>query len=141
MKMENNKWIYFGVFLDENSKNELVNITNKLFKKFNLENWKIFCHHMTIAFNNKTNDALELFEQYKNDFGTEYELIATHVGISDDAMAVKVSFNYPIANKIPHITLATPQNGKPVNSNHITDWKKLSKPIKLTGVLNSFNKK
>lgn len=139
--MENNKWIYFGVFLDENSKNELVNITNKLFEKFNLENWKIFCHHMTIAFNNKTNDALELFEQYKNDFGTEYELIATHVGISDDAMAVKVSFNQPIANKIPHITLATPQNGKPVNSNYITDWKKLSKPIKLTGVLNSFNKK
>ena len=58
--------------LDEISKNELVNIINKLFKKFNLENWKIFCHHMTIAFNNKSNEALELFEQSKQNAMATY---------------------------------------------------------------------
>ena len=54
--MKTNNWIYFGVFIDENAKclNEIA------IEKQGMDipyNWKMFNHHMTIAFNNKTEDA------------------------------------------------------------------------------------
>jgi hypothetical protein len=41
-------------------------------------------------------------------------------------------------NKIPHVTIATPQNGKAVKSNMITDWTRLNKSIKLSGIVSAF---
>lgn len=133
----NYNWIYFGIFLDESSKDKLVNLSKEVVDP----SWKLFCHHMTIAFNDGSVSATQMFEYYNDTFGERFELQATHIGISDDAVAVKVEFPYPINNKIPHITLATPQGGKPVNSNYITEWKKLDTPIQLTGILNVFKKK
>ena len=45
----------------------------------------------------------------------------------------------PIANKIPHITIATPPNGKPVNSNKITKWFDIE-PYTVNGKLGHFAK-
>jgi hypothetical protein len=42
--------------------------------------------------------------------------------VSDDAIAVRVEYEHPSANEITHITIATPPDGKPVNSNNITEW-------------------
>ena len=49
------------------------------------------------------------------------DLRVKEIGVSDDAIAVKVEgfFTY---NEIPHITIAIPKNGKPSNSNLITNW-------------------
>ena len=129
-------WIYFGIFLDKESKSILKKIATKLVDN----DWKLYCHHMTIAFNNGSEKSIELYEYYKNYFGARTEIIATHIGISDDAVAVKVQFNGDTLNKIPHVTLATPINGKPVNSNYITNWKPLKTPIKLFGVFSEFKK-
>lgn len=129
-------WIYFGIFLDEISKSNLKKIATKIVDK----NWKLYCHHMTISFNNGSEESIKLYNYYKNYFGEKTEIIATHIGISDDAVAVKVQFNGDTLNKIPHVTLATPINGKPVNSNYITNWKPLKTPIKLFGVFSEFKK-
>ena len=137
----NSNWIYFGVFLDEKSRNKLFQLTDKLIGNEIDNTWKKYCHHMTIAFNNGSENVRSLYEMYEPYFGFEMELLATHIGFSDDAIAVSVEFDGITNNKIPHITLATPQNGKPVNSNYITKWKKMINPIHLTGVLKSFNKK
>ena len=58
--MDNNNWIYFGVFLDNNSKNYLLSMTKKNVN----DDWKLFCHHMTIAFNNGSDKSLSLYKMY-----------------------------------------------------------------------------
>lgn len=136
--MENKKdnWIYFGVFLDEESKNKLY----KTMEPKIPEDWKIFCHHMTIAFNNKTESAENLYNKYKQFFGEKINITATHFGRTMEAMAVNVDFDGETLNKYPHVTVATSEIGKPVESNFITVWKTLESPIQLTGILNAFYK-
>ena len=139
----NKKWLYLGIFLDAESKNKLSALADKVLSEICAEQWKKYCHHMTIAFNNESEIAYNLHKMYEPYFGDNIEILATHIGISNDAIAVKVDFKGKTANKIPHVTLATPLNGKPVNSNYITNWKKLSKPIRIFGIikeqLNLFN--
>lgn len=132
----NNNWIYFGVFLDSKSKNKLLELTNKVAD----QSWKRYCHHMTIAFNNGSELSKHLYNIYKDYFGTEVKITATHIGISDEAIAVKVFFKGNTANKIAHVTLATPQGGKPVKSNYIENWSRLKTPIDLTGTIEEFIK-
>lgn len=132
--MKKQKWIYFGAFLTEKSHKRLLSLS----KVLSPANWKHYCHHMTIAFNNGTEEAQKLYEQYKPNFGDSVHLLVTHIGTSNDAFAVKVEFKGEILNKIPHITLSTPIDGKPVNSNYITEWTELSEPIVLYATLNEF---
>jgi predicted kinase len=90
--------------------------------------WKVFCHHMTINF------GKGLGKDRMDDLGKRVNLMATDIGISDMAIAVKVS-GYPSDNDIPHVTVAvnTEAGGKPVMSNQITNWKPLSPHINLSG--------
>ena len=134
---KSDKWIYFGVFIDDESVNTLI----KEVEAYIPEEWKIHCHHMTIAFNKKTKDDEIIYEEYKPRFGEKVNLTVTEIGISTDAVAVKVKYDGNIKNDIPHITIATPINGKPVNSNFITKWTKLDNPFNVTGTLNAFMKK
>jgi hypothetical protein len=133
--MEN--WIYFGVFLDDISREKLNDLALKVVEP----DWKLFCHHMTIAFNDGSEKAQHAYDNYKRFFGKSVDIYATHIGKSKDAIALKVDYKYGTLTSFPHITLATPQGGKPVNSNYITNWTELNKPIKLTGIIKSFNKK
>ena len=104
------------------------------------EDWKYYIHHMTIAFNNGSPEVENLYNIYKDDFGTNERLTVDGIGVSDDAIAVRTKWVGPIANKIPHITVATPPNGKPVNSNNIVKWVDV-KPITLYGKLGCFKNK
>lgn len=128
------KWIYFGIFLDEESKESLRLLSDKIVDK----SWKLFCHHMTIAFNNGTDEAQKEYDKYKDRFGEVVEIYATHIGISDDAIAVKIDFKPGTLTNFPHVTIATPKGGKPVKSNYITNWKPLSDYIKLSGKISAF---
>lgn len=136
--MNNIKWIYFGVFINEVSKLENL----KALQENNIEipeDWKMFNHHMTIAFNNCTETANKLYGVYSNSLGKHTALIIDGIGVSDDAIAVRVRYDGPIANKTPHITIATPKNGKPVNSNFITNWIDI-KPYTISGTFEQFAK-
>lgn len=101
----------------------------------------MFNHHMTIAFNNGSKKNQILYDAYKPFFGASKKLIIDGIGVSDDAIAVRVNYGnvLPIANKIPHITIATPPNGKPVNSNKITKWIDIE-PYTIHGKLAHFAK-
>ena len=132
------KWIYFGVFINEASKFENI----KALQENNIEipeDWKMFNHHMTIAFNNCTHTANSLYSIYKDKLGERITLTIDGIGMSDDAIAVRVKYDGPIANKIPQITIATPKNGKPVNSNYITQWIDI-KPYNISGTFEQFAK-
>lgn len=92
--------------------------------------WKVFAHHMTINF------GKGLGEDRMEDLGKKISLMATDIGISDMAIAVKVS-GYVSDNDIPHITVAvnTEAGGKPVMSNQITNWEPLTPHINLNGIV------
>ena len=132
------KWIYVGVFIDNFAK--MANL--KALVENNVvipDDWKLFNHHMTIVFNNGSQEAEDLYDEVKKNLGKKKHLIVTGIGVSDDAIAVRVIGDMPMANKIPHITIATPKNGKPVNSNYITKWFDIE-PYTICGTIEQFAK-
>jgi len=117
--------IFWAAYLQPESQEKLI---QTLAAKIP-EDWKIFAHHMTIAFGKLKGDDVKEFI-HKN-MGKDVELTAVELGISDTVMAVKIRSDVPSDNKIIHVTLAVSPQGKPVQSNFITDWKPLPEPIKL----------
>ena len=120
------KVLYSAVVLDDESKNKLIAaLQSKL-----PEGWTVYAHHMTIVFGKGLED--------KSEIGKSVTLLATELGLSNKAMAVKVE-GYPTNNKIPHITVAvnTADGGKPYNSNQIKEWQglELTETLELRGVV------
>lgn len=111
------KVLYSAVVLDKGSQLKLI----RSLEGYIPSNWKIFAHHMTIVF------GQGLPENIKDMEGEKVNLKVSEVGMSDMAMAVKVSGFYS-KNDIPHVTVAVnvDEGGKPFMSNKITNWKPLS---------------
>ena len=117
LREETNKILYSAVVLDKESRDELLDKLDKYIPS----DWKKIAHHMTIKFGEGVDKV-----------GEEVDLIVTHIGISNMAIAAKVK-GYTSSNEIPHVTLAVnPDGGKPVMSNKIEDWKKV-KQFKIKG--------
>jgi hypothetical protein len=115
---------YSAVLLYDSSRNLLINT----FLAEIPNGWDIIAHHMSIDWKNPIADSSLL--------GKEQQLTATDIGMNNKAIAVKVSgYDGKTNNTFPHITLAVNRanGGKPKDSNDITNWKPLSKPIILTG--------
>jgi len=123
---------YWGVKLSSESYDDLISAVGS----FVPEGWKLYAHHMTMLFGRNKNEAVEKY--LADHLGETVELTAIELGISPDAIAVKINSSVPSDNKIPHVTIATPQNGKAVKSNMITDWTRLNKSIKLSGIVSAF---
>ena len=119
--------LYSAVVLEPASKNKLLEMVGDSIP----EGWKVFAHHMTIVFGKGVTN--------KEDLGKSVILTVTHLGLSDMAMAVRVS-GYETANAIPHITVAiNPDGGKPVMSNQITKWQNV-KPFTIQGIVTEIKK-
>jgi hypothetical protein len=118
--------LYSCVLLDGQSKGTLLDKVGIWVPK----DWTVITHHMTICLGEMKD---------KTDLGKEVVLTVEEVGISDMAMAVKVS-GYPSKNEIPHITIAVnPDGGKPVMSNKITNWQPI-KNFMIGGVVTEIKK-
>ena len=129
-KGKTNNVVYYGVFLDNASKEKLISLLPQ-------NCYKVFCDHMTIAF--KTQFTEDIIEYCNSMLGENVEMIATHIGKNDDVMAVKVETKCKSTNRTKHITLCTlSEKGKPVQSNDISDWVRLKTPIRLNGVVKSY---
>ena len=122
--------IYYGIFLDDESRNKLKGLVPE-------NAFKVFCDHMTIAFRNEfTDDIIEKCEELR---GKIFALNATTIGVSDKVMAVGVETSCFSVNKNKHITLCTlTPSAKPVESNNIKEWKPLDNPMSLTGTVRAF---
>jgi predicted kinase len=118
------------VVLDDASQQKLVTALRHHIP----EGWDIIAHHMTINF------GKGLGKDREEDAGKIVNLVASEIGISDMAVAVKVH-GYPSDNTIPHVTLGVnrAEGGKPVMSNDIKDWKKLNSHINLRGTVTEQN--
>ena len=134
-------WIYYGIFFSDKTKRTILEYAKRLIhEKFNNdipENWKIYCDHMTLVFNNGMPEAQEDADFYEHHcLGLTESLLITDIGISNKAIAFKVRYFGRIANKIPHITVAVDPNAKSVNSNDIENWYKLDECFYVSGKIN-----
>lgn len=125
-----NNVVYYGVFIDDESKSKLSSFIPD-------DAYKVFCDHMTIAF--KTQFTEEIVSYCEEMLGEEVELTATHIGMTEDVIAVAVETECESLNNTKHITLCTlSPKGRPVQSNNITDWQPLPTPITLHGTVKAF---
>lgn len=127
--MEEENWIYLGIFLDDKSK-------KKLQRKFRLpEGWREYYDHMTVVFNDGTEVAKAVKSINEKNIGDKFKLKVLGAGISDKAYAVKVALPIGVvcANKTAHITLGCSEVGAPVDSNYIENWSTLYNDLYVTG--------
>ena len=121
-KATKGKVLYSGVVLDKGSRAKLL----KQFAQYIPKGWKPLAHHMTTAFGKALPEGLA---------GLDGELRVTHIGWDKElgVVAVQVESDIPSENNIPHITLAVSPTGKPKDSNRITNWKPVARPLVLQG--------
>jgi len=123
---------YWGVKLSSESYDDLISELSA----FIPNGWTIYAHHMTMLFGKTKNETVEKY--LVDHIGDTVDLTAVELGVSPDAIAVKIVSSVPTDNKISHVTIATPPNGKPFKSNLITNWSKLNNSIKLSGIVSAF---
>lgn len=130
---------YFGLFLDTNTKNKLMNIlTDNIDYNIALNVAdKIFIDHCTLLHVSQLHGNSEVFNDLNNKLGENIQIKIEGIGISDKAMAFKVALprNVYSINKTPHITICTFNGGKPVESNNIIKWFLLEEPIQVKTTL------
>lgn len=141
MKIDKNNTLYLAVILTEESKKNLEKFGGEYLSNYEWFNPKMFCHHMTIAFKNDLND--DIVKYVEDHWHEEVKLVGTHIGISEKACALRVLTKVPSNNEIKHITIATNinANGKPFDSNAITEWKMLENFVGLDGIIEIVGKK
>lgn len=131
-------WNYYGVFFNDSvTKAALLNRARKYVSI--PENWRYYCHHMTIVYNNGTEEAQAMAEKYEPFVNSTVKLKVDKIGISDRAIAFGVSTDLDIVNKLPHITVAVASDAKPVESNYITNWEDIF-PFYIEGTIQSVKK-
>ena len=119
--MEKN-WKYYGVFFSEKTQNTLLRFAKE---QVNIpDDWKIFCHHMTIVYNNGSEERQKMADALDYFVGNSQSLMINSIGVSDRAIAFGVA-DYVTQNAQSHITIATAPGAKPVESNNITKWYKI----------------
>ena len=129
-------WKYFGVFLDSDESERVYNIVNSLPGIDIPNDWRKYTDHMTIIYNNKSEIAQAWAKATAPRVGEDVLLKATHVGMSDKAIAIRVNGEMS-SNNIPHITIACSPTGKPVESNKITNWREIN-PFTINGRIDVF---
>lgn len=142
------KWIYYGLFLDKDSRNTLLSfLENSNWDYLFEETSKIYLDHCTLLhyLHYEMNEMLasSIEEKLKwliDEECTLFVLKVTHIGYNDKAIAFKVKtipsklMDNICFNTIPHITIGTFSNGQPVHSNDITNWAEIE-PIEIKAYL------
>lgn len=114
---------YTGVILNQKSMKDLIGLLN--LSVTDLSGWVIHSHHMTICLGPSRETSI---------INREVELRVVSIGETDGVLAVGVESSILTKNEVPHITLATKEGVKPVDSNKITDWKPI-KPFIVKGII------
>ena len=122
-------WQYYGVFLDDRSQS----VIEREFRDLIPSGWKKHADHITVQYNDYSQDAITKGRALSGKLGSDYSMRIVAVGKSESAIALKVE-GVETANKIAHITLAVSPEGKPVDSNKITEWTPVN-PVEISGVL------
>lgn len=126
--LENKNIKYSGLVLDETSRQKLLNFQQ--IKNLITPDMEVITHHMTIKLGGLQGTP------HESRIDQRESVNALSVGALD-GLVVAVMVDGASDNQIPHVTIAVDRNkgAKPVDSNKITEWQKLTTPIKLEGVV------
>ena len=124
--------IYYGIFLDEKSHNNLINWWLNSINIPLLE--QKFAHHITIKFRPNNDDIIK----YNEIIGKAFSLNVIGYAANEKAQAVKIDTNIQSDNPIPHITISCAIGTSPVYSNElIKNSQSIDGPV-LNGIFDSF---
>lgn len=134
---------YFGLFLSDETKDYLLKLllSDNKYRDYLDYSDRIYLDHCTlihtchlIALN--LNENSELFARTNKLIGRSFRIVITGIGIFNKVIAFKVEIPDELTclNATPHITICTFFDGKPVDSNNITEWKSIE-PITITTTL------
>lgn len=134
---------YIGLFLEEKDKIKLRQLFDLIAPELKLDKVekKFFLDHVTLYHcNSKSSNRLVIRQSLVgilNDSYLKRAIIIKAIGYSDKAIAFKVQLldSTPCDNENPHITIATINDGKPYDSNFITNWIDLPYSITIIGTL------
>lgn len=130
-------WIYYGVFFSDKTKDAILKYVKDWFVQNNREfpeDWKVYCDHMTLVFNDGSEDAQVYASRLEMFLGEHPSIRSKGIGISDRAIALEMDFE--TANEHSHVTIAvTPDGGKPVESNYIKNWIPIKSNFYVTGTI------
>lgn len=124
---------YFGIFLDDVSKKELIDILLSGIPN----GWTVYGKMVTISRGDVYQNP-EIVDFLAENLGKKVELDVISLGISVEAIAVGVSGIFKSVDKPPYILLATASETDISQDFSITNWKsfELSKP--LHGIVDAF---
>ena len=116
---------YTAVVLDNKSRSALLARLGNMIP----EGWETIAHHMTM-------NTGPIAPEYVKFLGMTIVMEAIEFCMDDKVMAVGVEVDkYLTKNAKPHVTIAVnrAEGGKPMMSNQLCEWQKLSEPLILTG--------
>jgi len=135
-------WIYYGVFFSDKTKETILKYTKRWLQANDYyipDNWKIYCDHMTLVYNDKSEEKQKIAETLETFIGNKCSLRVVSVGVSDRAIALGIDFI--TQNKNSHVTVAIAPDAKPVESNKITNWYKTDGNFYITGIYDKVSKR
>ena len=135
----NDKFLYCGLFLETSTRDKLLEYVQNNFDTITNNAERVYLDHCTLlhvsAFKNSPEKAEWLYNELQNHIGESFPITLTHIGCSNKACAFRVDgVNDICMNENPHITIATFNGGKPVESNNIEKWMPIS-PISINAKL------
>lgn len=124
---------YFGLFLDKIERMMVLGalLENDSLRPILAQAKQTYFDHCTLLHKSQFEKHSELYKYLSDRIGEKMNIRLTALGCSAKAMAFKVELpdSDMCANDIPHVTVITLTDGKPVDSNYITDWEELDVPI------------
>ena len=130
---EGNHALYFGIFLDNSSKEYL----KAAMTRFVPAGWDFKCDRCTLAFGNPS-DYPDVKEYIAANLGQRVKMKVTSIGVAVEVVAVGVEGDFKSAIERPHIPVAVPPGGHSKNSNYIKNWTDYSPKIELVGTVDTF---
>lgn len=125
---------YIGLILSNETRKSLLKMlfVDMQISTYNIE--KMYLDHCTLLHVSELHGNSSLHDYLNSRCGRYYKLKITGIGVSDKAIAFKVETGLPNTRETTHITIATFNGGKPVESNYIKYYMPIN-PIEITGRL------
>lgn len=135
-KFFNQNILYISVDIEDSCKETLFNIAHQKAKELGWNDYKVYCDHSTMCYYTMLDD--DIINYALKNAGNKGNLLISCIGNTNKAIALKVETLMPCKSKVMHITLATNnnENGKPVDSNSISEWNELEKRFFVKGRIN-----
>lgn len=128
------KFVYLGLFLTDESRDRLIKSLPKGVNIKALQLTHCTMLHKSQLWKDNAERCIQIYMSDINCNSIEHTIKIVGYGRNEKAMAFKCKvMNVPCMNDQAHITICTYDNGKPIDSNTITEWTEIE-PINVKAI-------